>query len=101
SNEQNGGQADGPSSQREDATVSYEVSKIVSRRVEPMGTIRKLSVAVLIDGAAKGGEGAKEFVPRPAEELERYKELVKKAVGFSEERGDQIEVVSAPFEGVL
>ena len=101
SNEQNGGQADGPSSQREDATVSYEVSKITSRRVEPMGTIRKISVAVLIDGAAKGGEAGKEFVPRPAEELERYKELVKKAVGFSEERGDQIEVVSAPFEGTL
>jgi len=101
SNEPSAAREEGPSSKREDATVSYEVSKVTSRRVETMGAVRKLSVAVLIDGAAKGGEGAKEFVPRPAEELERYKELVKKAVGFSEERGDQIEVVSAPFEGVL
>jgi flagellar M-ring protein FliF len=101
SNEQNGGSQEGPSSQREDANVTYEVSKVVSRRVEAMGTIRKLSVAVLMDGAAKAGGDAKQFTPRPAEELERYKELVKKAVGFSEERGDQIEVVSAPFEGTL
>jgi flagellar M-ring protein FliF len=102
SNEQNGGGSqEGPSSQREDANVTYEVSKVTSRRVEAMGTIRKLSVAVLMDGAAKAGGDAKQFTPRPAEELERYKELVKKAVGFSDERGDQIEVVSAPFEGTL
>lgn len=101
SNEQTAGKEEGPSSQREDANVTYEVSKVTSRRVEQMGTIRKLSVAVLIDGAQKAGADAKEFTPRPAEELERYKELVKKAVGFSDERGDQIELVSAPFEGTL
>lgn len=100
SNEQAAAKEDGPSSQREDANVTYEVSKITSRRVEPMGTIRKLSVAVLIDGAQKAGADGK-FTPRPPDELERYKELVKKAVGFSDERGDQIEVVNAPFEGTL
>lgn len=100
SNETGGARDDGPSSQREDATVSYEVSRITSRSVQPMGAIRRLSVAVLIDGAPKGGD-AKEFVPRPPEELERYKELIKRVVGFSEERGDQIEVVSAPFENPI
>ncbi|MEW6269006.1 MAG: flagellar basal-body MS-ring/collar protein FliF [Thermodesulfobacteriota bacterium] len=84
-------------SQREDATVSYEVSRVTSRRVEPMGAIRKLSVAVLIDGVARGDGASKEFAPRPPEELARYEELVKRVVGFSEERGDQIEVVSEPF----
>jgi len=101
SNEGGAATQEGPSSQREDATVSYEVSRITSRRVEPMGGIRKLSVAVLIDGIAKGEGATKEFVPRSAEELEQYKELVKRVVGFSEERGDQIEVVSAPFENPL
>lgn len=101
SNEPNAAPQEGPSSHREDANVTYEVSKITSRRVEPMGTIRKLSVAVLIDGVAKAGGDTKQFTARPAEELERYKELIKKAVGFSDERGDQIEVVSAPFEGAL
>jgi flagellar M-ring protein FliF len=90
----------GPSSQREDQVLSYEVSRVTSRRVEPMGGIKKLSVAVLIDGVASG-EGAKELVPRSAEELARYEELVKRVVGFSEERGDQIEVLSAPFESAL
>jgi flagellar M-ring protein FliF len=54
-------------------------------------------VAVLIDGVKGQGTG-KDFVPRPPDEIERYKELVKRVVGFSDERGDLIEVVSAPFE---
>jgi flagellar M-ring protein FliF len=89
---------EGPRSQREDAVVSYEVSRVTSRRVEPMGAIRRLSVAVLIDGVSRGEGTARQLVPRPPEELERFKELVKRVVGFSEERGDQIEVLSAPFE---
>jgi len=102
SNEASGAKEEGgPTSQREDATISYEISRVTSRRVEPMGGIRKLSVAVLIDGTAKGEGDAKQFVPRPQEELDRYKELVKRVVGFSEERGDQIEVLSAPFENPI
>ena len=37
-------------------------------------------------------------MPRAAEEIDRYRELIKRAVGFNEERGDQIEVASAPFQ---
>lgn len=85
-------------SQREDEVISYEVSRVTSRRVEPMGAIRRLSVAVLIDGVPRGDGASREVVPRSAEELERYRELVKRVVGFNEERGDQIEVVSEPFQ---
>jgi len=101
SNETAAPKEEGPSSQREDATISYEVSRVTSRRVEPMGGIRKLSVAVLIDGVSKGEGEARQLVPRSQEELDRYKELVKRVVGFSEERGDQIEVLSAPFENPI
>jgi flagellar M-ring protein FliF len=101
SNEGSAGSQEGPSSQREDATVSYEVSHTTSRRIEPMGGIRQLSVAVLIDGATRGEGASKEFVPRSAEEIERFKDLVKRVVGFSEERGDQIDVLSAAFENRL
>ncbi len=87
-------------SQREDETISYEVSRVTSRRVEPMGAIRRLSVAVLIDGVPRGEGANREIVPRSPEELERYRELVKRVVGFNEERGDQIEVVSEPFQRV-
>ncbi len=88
----------GPHSEREDAAMNYEISKVTSRRVEQSGGIRKLSVAVMIDGTYQGEGAARTFVPRPSEEIDRYKELIKRAVGFNEERGDQIEVASAPFQ---
>jgi flagellar M-ring protein FliF len=88
-----------PKSEREDATLSYEVSKTTSHRVGAMGGIEKLSIAVLIDGVSSDKEGGDdEFVPRPEEELNRYEELIKRAVGFDKQRGDEIEVVSAPFQ---
>jgi len=88
----------GPQSEREDSALSYEVSKVTSRRIEQMGGIRKLSVAVLIDGTYQGEGSARVFVPRASEEIDRYRELIKRAVGFNEDRGDQIEVASAPFQ---
>jgi len=60
--------------------------------------VKQLSVAVLIDGTYTGAGAARKFTPRPAEELDRLKELVKNAVGFSEQRGDRIELTSAPFQ---
>ena len=63
-----------------------------------MGAVKKLSVAVLVDGTWTGEGEARTFVPRPQEEIDRYRELIKRAVGFNEERGDQIEVASAPFQ---
>jgi flagellar M-ring protein FliF len=89
----------GPTSAREDTALSYEVSKVTSRRIEAMGAVRKLSVAVMVDGTWTGEGEARTFVPRPEEEIDRYRELIKRAVGFNEERGDQIEVASAPFQG--
>jgi flagellar M-ring protein FliF len=90
--------AGGPTQEREDTALNYEISKVTSRRVEAMGAIKKLSVAVLVDGTWTGEGEARTFVPRPQEEVDRYKELIKRAVGFNEERGDQIEVASAPFQ---
>jgi flagellar M-ring protein FliF len=88
----------GSRSQRRDENVTYEVSKITSRTVGSLGEIKRLSVAVLVDGTYEEREGARAFVPRPAEELDRYTALVKSAVGFSEARGDTIELVSVPFD---
>ncbi|RMF83266.1 MAG: flagellar M-ring protein FliF [Nitrospirae bacterium] len=85
-----------------DETVNYEVSKTVTRTVAPVGTIKRLSVAVLVDGTykeVKGEDGKvrREFVPRTPEEIARFTALVKSAVGFDADRGDQVEVVSMPF----
>jgi len=89
---------EGPRTERRDESQSYEVSKVVSHTVAPAGVVKQLSVAVLIDGTYTGVGAARKFTPRPAEELDRLKELVKNAVGFSEQRGDRIELTSAPFQ---
>src|SRR2546426_10208612 len=89
---------EGPRTERRDESQSYEVSKVVSHTVVPAGVVKQLTVAVLIDGTYTGAGAARKFTPRPAEEVERLKELVKNAVGFSEARGDRIEITSVPFQ---
>jgi flagellar M-ring protein FliF len=84
-------------------TINYDISKSVSRIVEPTGSIKQISVAVLIDGTYAAGGGtdqgtAGKYTPRTAEEMKKYEDIVKKAVGFNTDRGDQVEVVNTPFE---
>ncbi len=87
-----------------DETVNYEVTKTVTRTVSPVGQIQRLTAAVLVDGTYKevkdkDGKVSREFVPRTAEEIAHFTALVKSAVGFNADRGDQVEVVSMPFAG--
>lgn len=88
----------GSRTQRRDESITYEVSKVTSRTVGSIGQIQRLSVAVLIDGTYEDGDDGVTFVPRPQEELDRYSDLVKSAVGFSEARGDRVEIASVPFK---
>jgi flagellar M-ring protein FliF len=91
------------SSSRSNETINYEVSRTVSKSSAPVVAVKRLTVAVLVDGSykvvkdAKGVESAT-YVPRTAEELASYERLVKNAVGFSQERGDLFEIVAAPFQ---
>lgn len=88
------------SSTRNEETTNYEVSKTVSKIIEPVGSIKNLSVAVLVADrmipAADGGEVT--YQPRPAEELNSIEQMVRSALGISVERGDQLVVISRPFE---
>jgi flagellar M-ring protein FliF len=81
--------------QKQNETINYEVSKGVKRVVEPVGKIKRLSAAVLIDGTYKDGV----YVPRADTEMKRYQMLLKTAMGFDAERGDQLEVINVPFDG--
>jgi flagellar M-ring protein FliF len=102
--EAEGGQTSSNNNQTKNETVNYEISRTVSRIVEPTGTIKKLSVAVLVDGTYEGGKAGeaaadqpKKFIPRSEEEMKRIEEIVKKAMGYSTERQDQVEVVNIQF----
>jgi flagellar M-ring protein FliF len=90
------------SSEKEDSNVSYEVSKSVRKIVEPFGDIKRISLAVLVDGKyekVKGKKGEElKYIPRSQKELDNVKNLVLRAAGFNEERGDKIEVLNMPFE---
>ncbi|MCA9474735.1 MAG: flagellar M-ring protein FliF [Nitrospira sp.] len=96
---------------RKNETLNYELNRKVSKIVEPTGAIKRLSVAVLVDGTYEAGAGAdgksdgnedgKKYVPRTEQEIQSLIQIVKKSVGFNEERGDQIEVVNVPFEATV
>jgi flagellar M-ring protein FliF len=91
-------------SRKENEVINYEINKIVKSVVEPYGQIKKLSVAVLVDGtytpAGAGADGEpakKKYTPRSEEDLAKIASMVKASVGFDEERGDTISVVNIPF----
>ena len=89
---------------KNDETLNYEVSRSTAKTIEPVGTLGKLSVAVLVDGkydapAGKDGQAAKpKYTPRTPDELQKIEALVKTAVGFTQERGDQLTVQNIPFQ---
>jgi flagellar M-ring protein FliF len=94
-------------------TTNFEVTRTRSRTLTPMGEIERLSVAVLVDGsyetppaAPAGEEGApvpaeRSYTPRTPDEIAQITEIVKRAVGFDERRGDVIEVQNLPFHSPL
>ncbi|MEW5687441.1 MAG: flagellar basal-body MS-ring/collar protein FliF [Pseudomonadota bacterium] len=85
---------------RTDSTTNYEISKTVTTKVEEPGTVKRLSVAVAVDGvtAAAGKDGKPgAYTPRSAEEMQRIEQLVRTAVGFNQERGDQVSVINVRF----
>jgi flagellar M-ring protein FliF len=77
---------------------NFEVSETRRERVVLPGQIRRLSVAVMVDGVtAPDANGQPQWQPRPAEELETLRLLVQSAVGFDEARGDTVTIESLQF----
>jgi flagellar M-ring protein FliF len=101
--------ASGDRFHKQERTINYEISKVTSHTIEPFAAIKRLSVAVIVDGTrklAEKGKGAKGadkgeetvYVPRTAEEMQKLERIVKRAVNFDPGRGDEVEVVNIPFE---
>jgi len=88
--------------ERQNEIKNYEVSKINKQIRSPVGDIKKVSAAVVIDGIYKeeaGNKGNKEkkYAPRSQDEMKHLENIVKKAIGYNEGRGDQVEVINLPF----
>jgi len=85
-------------SAKNEEVVNYEISRTTRTEVLEGGRVKKLSVAVLVDGSYTRGQGSElGYQPRSPEELERINQLVRTAVGFDQARGDKVEVVNLRF----
>jgi flagellar M-ring protein FliF len=83
---------------RTEETINYEVSKTKSIEVQEGGRIKRLSVAVAVDGAyTTDDKGTRTYAPRAAEEMQQIEQLVRSAIGFDEKRGDQLKVLNLRF----
>jgi len=79
--------------------TNYEINKITRVVSKPTGTISKLSVAVMINGVmAENDAGEEEYQARTQEEMDKYTQIVQSAVGYNQERGDQIKVENIQFD---
>lgn len=93
----NPNEADAGNVLREQHTRNYEVDHVTERRVATQGSLKRLTVAVVVDGVVRSENGQARVVARDREELDRLTALVRGAVGASETRGDVVTVESIPF----
>lgn len=78
--------------------VNYEISHSTRTEVIEAGQVKRLSVAVLVDGTYQpDANGDMVYTPRSQEMLDRISVLVRSAVGFNRDRGDVVEVVNLQF----
>lgn len=83
-------------------TTNYEVGKTVSEIKGEFGVLSRLSAAVVVDGrykkVTKDGVESLEYVPLSAEEMQKIDSLVKQAIGYSQQRGDDVAVSNFEFD---
>jgi flagellar M-ring protein FliF len=87
---------------RTEETVNFEISKVIKNHIRDIGTVKKISVAVLVDGIIKeNNDGDPIYEPRKKAELELLSTLVKGAIGFDANRGDVVEIINMKFADPL
>ncbi|BCL75821.1 flagellar M-ring protein [Jeongeupia sp. HS-3] len=88
----------GNSNSSKNATTNYEVDKTIQHVKQPVGNVKRLSAAVVVNyklGRDKGGQAT--YVPFTAQEMTQLNDLVREAIGFNKDRGDSVNIVNAAF----
>ena len=89
------------SANKNEEVINYEISRTTKTEIAEGGRIKRLSIAVLVDGIyEKDANGTIRYAARPEEQLEQISALVRSAIGFDKDRGDQVEVVNLRFADV-
>lgn len=101
-NQNNGVSGSNTRSRSENSLVNYEVSKKVTHVIKPVGEIKKISAAVVVDDGVRvetiDGQLQRDIIKRSPEELQTFTRLVQAAVGYNAERGDIVEVANLSFD---
>ncbi len=93
-----GGNSNASNRKRTEETTNFEISKEVTNSIKEAGVVKRLSVAILVDGTyAPDAEGNPVFTPRSDEEIKKLERLVQSAIGFDATRGDDVSVVNMQF----
>ncbi|MDW8315475.1 MAG: flagellar basal-body MS-ring/collar protein FliF [Rhodovarius sp.] len=88
----------GTQESRQEETTNFEIGRTMRATLREHPVIRRVSIAVLVDGVLETPpDGPPRMRERTPEELARIAALVRSAIGFNEQRGDRVEVVSMPF----
>ena len=86
------------SNERTEEVTNFEIGKKIINTVQEMGSVKRLSVAVIVDGNyTADAEGKQTYAPRSQEEMDRLQSLVQSAIGFDADRGDSIKVENMQF----
>ena len=92
----------GSESNRENETTNFEIGRTRTQKNQAIAGLQRLSVAVVVDGPYKAttdadGNTTRAFAPRTAEEMRQIQELVRRAAGYNDKRGDEVTVANVPF----
>ena len=88
-------------SNRTEETTNFEISKTVRSTISEAGEVKRLSVAVLVDGSYKtNAEGERVYEPRSDTDLDQIATLVRSAIGYDATRGDALEIVNMRFADI-
>jgi flagellar M-ring protein FliF len=86
---------------RNEETINYEISKTTKTQTLDAGQVKKLSVAVVVDGTyTPGANGARTYAARSGDDMTKITGLVRSAIGFDEKRGDQLQVTNMRFADI-
>jgi flagellar M-ring protein FliF len=93
------------STTRRSESITYQTSRVTKHLKLPQGTVKRLSIAVLVDqGSRMEGQGAQAHrvvIPPDAEKMKAIQALVGTLVGLDTMRGDQLTVEALPFDNSM
>lgn len=93
------GTINNPTSSHKENTTNYEVDKTVRHTKEAVGSIKRLSAAVIINYKMVREKGKTRYIPLTPVEMTQINNLIKEAMGYNQGRGDTVNVVNASFVG--